>query len=231
MTAPEHRGTPLRGVEYALARRRARYEDEVSRLLETTLAVMREHETADPTVSEILQRSGLSTAAFYRHFPTKDDLLVALLDQAHNLTATHIEQRLGSATDPLTRIERWIRAMFDLVRTGDSLAANRPLLLAHPRLLQQFPHEISTGFGVLARPLQAAIAEARQAAGLSAGDPALDSRLALNQVFGILVDAAAMAAPPSADVIDGVVSYTLRAVLGSEPARRAARRRPATGRR
>jgi AcrR family transcriptional regulator len=190
---------------------------------------MREQETADPTVNDILSRAGLSTAAFYRHFPTKEDLLVALLEQAHLMTAAHIERRLSASDDPLERIELWIRAMFDLVRTKQSLASNRPLLLAHPRLLQQFPHEISTGFGVLAWPLQTAISEARAAAGLPAGDPALDSRLALNQVFGILIDSAAMGSAPTADLIDAVVSYTVRATLGPEPAQQG-RRRPTTRR-
>ena len=71
-TAPP---TP-RGVERALARRRRRYEDEVERLLDAALQVMRERDTANPSVTDILTVSGLSTSAFYRHFPTKDDLLV-----------------------------------------------------------------------------------------------------------------------------------------------------------
>jgi AcrR family transcriptional regulator len=223
--------TPPRGVERALARQRAKYEAEVVRLLEATLAVMRDQDTDDPTVNDILQRAGLSTAAFYRHFPTKDDLLVALLDQAHEMTSSHIEQRLNTVRDPQDRVDVWVRAVFDLVRTEESLTSNRSLLLAHPRLLRQFPHEISTGFAVLAWPLQVAITDARAALGLPAGDAALDSRLALHQVFGILVDAAAIGLPPSRDVIDGVVSYTLRAVLSSETTRRKTRNRAPSGRR
>ena len=214
-----------RGVEYALAGRRAKYEEEVSKLFDATLAVMREKETADPTVNDILDRAGMSTTTFYRHFPTKSDLLVALLEQAHEMTASHVEQRVASVDDPLDRIELWVRAMFDLVRTPDSVALNRPLLLAHPRLLQEFPEEITTGFALLALPLQAAMSDARTAAGLGPGDPALDSRLALHQVFGILIDAAAVAVPPTPEVVDGVIGYTLRAALGTSPMRTAERPR------
>jgi AcrR family transcriptional regulator len=209
-----------RGVEYALADRRARYEDEVSKLFDATLSVMREKETADPTVNDILDRAAMSTTTFYRHFPTKGDLLVALLEQAHEMTATHIEQRVASVDDPRDRIERWVRAVIDLVRTPASLTLNRPLLLAHPRLLHDFPEEITTGFAMLALPLQAAIADARTATGLAPGDSALDSRLALHQVFAILIDAAAVGMPPTPGVVEGVVDYTLRAALGTSLGRR-----------
>jgi AcrR family transcriptional regulator len=206
-----------RVVERSLARHRAQYADEVQRLVDATLAVMQEQETADPTVSDILERAALSTSAFYRHFPTKEDLLVVLLEQAHELTAAHLEQRMGSEADPVRRIELWVRAVFDLVRTEESLRQNRALLLAHPRLLQAFPTEISSGFAHIAWPLQVAITDARRAADVDEGDPAIDARLALSQVFGLLVDAAALGDPPSAATVDATVAYTLRAVGVGEP--------------
>jgi AcrR family transcriptional regulator len=216
-----------RGVEHALARHRQKYEDEVERLVDATMAVMRESETTDPTVSDILGRAGLSTSAFYRHFPTKDDLLVTLLERAHKVTLTHLAQRLDAVDDPVDRIEMWVRALLDLVRTPNSVAQNRPLLLAHPRMLERFPDELNAGLGALARPLEQAIGKARADAGVPLGAPEIDARLALRQILGILVDAAAVATPLPRNTIDALVAYTLRAVLGTapEPARRAAAHR------
>ncbi len=208
-----------RGVELALARHRRKYEAEVQRLLDATLALMREGDSPDPTVSEILARAHLSTSAFYRHFPTKDDLFVTLLEQAHELTAAHLAQRLADVDSPVERIELWVRALFDLARTEESVARNRPLLLAHPRLLQQFPGEILSGFAALTVPMSAAIAEARAAAGLDTATAASDARLALHQIFGMLIDAAAVRRPVATDDIEAVVSYTLRAVLAESPPR------------
>lgn len=219
-----------RGVEHALARHRQKYEDEVERLVDSTMAVMRESETADPTVSDILGRAGLSTSAFYRHFPTKDDLLVTLLERAHKVTLTHLVQRLGSVEDPVERIETWVRALLDLVRTPNSVTQNRPLLLAHPRMLQRFPDELNAGLGALARPLEQAVAQARADVGLPLGDPATDAHLALRQILGILIDSAAVAAPLPRTTIDALVAYTVRAVLGSVPERRPAPRRGTTQR-
>lgn len=202
-----------RGVDRALARQRRKYEDELERLLAATFRVMRDRDTADPTVSDILAEAGLSTSAFYRHFPTKDDLLVTLLERAHELTRAHIDERVAATRDPRDRVAEWIRGLFDLLRTDELLTANRPFLLAHPRLLERFPEEIGAGFEALLAPLVAAVAEARAEAGLPPGDPSGDARLALHQVFGMLIDAAALRTPVGGDTVGRVVDYTLRAVL------------------
>jgi AcrR family transcriptional regulator len=206
-----------RGVERALASQRRKFEDEIERLIDATFRVMRARDTAEPTVSEILAEAELSTSSFYRHFPTKDDLLLVLLERAHQMTRVHIEERIGVLEDPRQQIEEWVRALFDLLRTKDLLTANRPFLLAHPRLLERFPDEISSGFDALVTPLATAIRQARHQAGLLPGDAALDGRLVLHQVFGMLIDAAALRTPPAPVVIDGVVSYTLRATLAPDP--------------
>jgi AcrR family transcriptional regulator len=212
VTAQSAPGSP-RGVERALAGRRRQYEEEVERLLDATFEVMRERDTANPSVADILATSGLSTSVFYRHFPTKDDLLVTLLERAHKLTQRHMEERLARQDRPAGRIVEWVRSMFDLLRTDELVTANRPFLLAHPRLLERFPAEIEAGFEALAAPLAAAIADARAEAGLPTEGAAADARLAMHHVFGILVDRAALRRRSDDPTVDAVASYTLRAVL------------------
>ena len=202
-----------RGVERALAGQRRRYEEEVERLVDATFRVMRRRDTANPSVADILAESGLSTTAFYRHFPTKDDLLVTLLERAHDMTRHHIEERLAARPEPVERIVEWVRAMFDLLRTDELVTANRPFLLAHPRLLERFPAEIGSGFDALIAPLADAITDARTAAGLPVGSATEDARLAMHQVFGILIDHAALRRRTDRRLVDAVSSYTLRAVL------------------
>jgi len=206
-----------RGVERALADRRRRYEDELERLVAATFEVIREQDTANPSVADILAASGLSTRAFYRHFPTKDDLLVTLLERAHARTRQHLEQRLVGRTDPAERIAEWVRAMFGLLRTDELVAANRPFLLAHPRLLERFPAEITAGFDGLTAPLEEAIAEARTAAGIDRTGAATDARLAMQHVFGLLIDRAALRLVSDRETVESAVRYTLRAVLLPDP--------------
>ena len=206
------------GVERTLAERRRRYQEEYERLLAAAGQVMRERGTADPSVADILAACGLSTSAFYRHFPTKDDLMVTLLRRAHDVTHRHLQQRLDARREPGERVVEWVRGMFAMLGTDELVGANRPFLLAHPRLLEQFPDQIEEGFAALTRLLADAVREAREVAGLPAQGAEQDARLAMHQVFGILIDHAALRRPCTADLVDAVASYTLRAVLHPVPA-------------
>jgi len=205
--------TATRGAERALDGRRRKYEAEVERLVGAAFAVMRAKGTASPTVADILAEAGLSTATFYRHFPTKDDLLVTLLERAHERTRAHLEALLAAEARPADRVTAWVRGLFDLLGTDARVAANRPFLLAHPRLLERFPDEIGAGIDGLVALLADAVAAARLEAGLPPGDAAGDARLAYHQVFGMLVDRAALHRRSEAATVAAVADYTLRAVL------------------
>jgi AcrR family transcriptional regulator len=215
--------TVARGPERALEGRRRKYEAEVEQLVAAAFAVMRATGTASPTVADILAEAGLSTATFYRHFPTKDDLLVTLLERAHERTRAHLESLLAAEERPADRVTAWVRGLFDLPGTDDRVAANRPFLLAHPRLLERFPDEIGAGIERLVALLADAIAAARAEARLPPGDPAGDARLAFHQVFGMLVDHAALRTTTTPTTVSRVAGYTLRAVLAPPGRVRSAR--------
>jgi AcrR family transcriptional regulator len=67
-------------------------------------------------VAAILQRAGVSTRAFYRHFESKDELFLAMLRQESDALAGRLDQIAdeapGSAVDQL---EAWVGQMFGWV--------------------------------------------------------------------------------------------------------------------
>jgi AcrR family transcriptional regulator len=218
--------TAPRGVERALARKREKYEDEVARLTAATLAVMQERDTVDPRISDILDHAGLSTAALYRHFPTKDDLLLALLEGASDNTRSYLAHQLEKVADPKVRIVVWIESMFDLLHDDELVARNRPFLLSHPRLLERFPQEIDAMVALLIEPLADAIERVRRDAGLHGSDPTNDALLVYHLVFGLLIDHAAQRRTTDRHTVDTVVQHSLRSILSPPvPTPRRARRR------
>jgi AcrR family transcriptional regulator len=68
------------------------------------------------SVAAILQRAGVSTRAFYRHFQSKDELFLALLRQESDALADRLDRIIdeapGSAVDQL---KAWISQMFDWI--------------------------------------------------------------------------------------------------------------------
>jgi AcrR family transcriptional regulator len=70
-------------------------------------ALAREH--SDPvSVSAICAEAGLSTRSFYRHFSSKDDLLLAILTSETDRAADELAVRLGSAESPVAALADWI---------------------------------------------------------------------------------------------------------------------------
>jgi AcrR family transcriptional regulator len=199
-----------RGVERALEPRRVKYQAEFDRLVTAAREVMSAHGTVDATVGQVLAVAGLSTNAFYRHFPTKDDLLLELVMQAGATSRSYLSHRMARADTPRDRIIAWIEGMFDLLRTRSTLRANRPFLLAHPRLVERFPDEIEANIALLLAPLDAAIRDLRTGSDQQSHN---DARLIYHQVFGILLDRAAMGRLSDPTEVMSVVDYSLRALL------------------
>jgi AcrR family transcriptional regulator len=73
------------------------------------------HSGAIP-VAAILQRAGVSTRAFYRHFESKDELFLAMLRAESDAVAGRLD-RITAETNgsPADQLKAWIDEMFGMV--------------------------------------------------------------------------------------------------------------------
>lgn len=163
-------GLVREAVQRPLAARWAVYAEEVRRLVDATYRVVERTGSLDPTVREILRESGLSNQAFYRHFRSKDELLVALLDDGRRRMADYLRHRIAAAPDPAGRVRAWIEGV--LAQAGDPVAAarTRPFLAHQDRLAEQFPTEQRNSAEAMIGPLREVLAEAYGAADGEAED-------------------------------------------------------------
>jgi AcrR family transcriptional regulator len=61
------------------------------------------------SLNDILVESGLSTRAFYRHFRSKDDLLIAMFDAESERMVAEVEDQVRGAGSPQEQLKTWIR--------------------------------------------------------------------------------------------------------------------------
>jgi AcrR family transcriptional regulator len=67
-------------------------------------------------VAAILQRAGVSTRAFYRHFESKDELFLAMLRQETEALAERLDRLTEDPSgDAVGQLEAWIEGMFGLI--------------------------------------------------------------------------------------------------------------------
>ena len=187
-----------RSVERTLERRRTAYADEVERLVAASFALIRENADLEPRVGEIVRAAGLSNQAFYRHFRSKDELLVTVLDTGIRRRVDYLAHRMETADTPQEKIDRFLQGMAAQALDPAAARATRPFALSRARLAERFPEEVAASERGLTALLRAAIAEALESGALPDADPERDAALLYDLAMGWLQRVLAQPQPPSA---------------------------------
>ena len=143
----------------SLAARLDGFTDEVNRLIDAALLVMRDSGNLDPQVREIVRTAGLSNQSFYRHFESKDALLLAVIERGQMELLATIEERMMAAATPQDRVRAWVETVLVQARRHDAARSTRPFIINGARLADLFPDMSMRTMKALAAPLGAAIAE------------------------------------------------------------------------
>ncbi|MBW2294045.1 MAG: TetR/AcrR family transcriptional regulator, partial [Deltaproteobacteria bacterium] len=190
----------LRSVDRAMERRRVTYENEVRRLIEAGFTLVQRTGKLEPTVGAIVAEAGLSNQAFYKHFHSKDELLLAMLEEGVLLLRSYIEHRVASGDTCRARIRNWIEGVLEQALSEQGAAATRPFVISRARLSERFPREVEEAEARLTAMLREEIRRGVASGELPAADPERDARLLYNLAMGWverqLVD------PSPADVAD-----------------------------
>ena len=175
-----------RTVERSLARRQAVYAEEVRRLIAAGVRVMQRSGSFAPRVEEIVGEAGLSNQVFYRHFRSKDEFLLAVLDDGVRELVGYLEHRMAAAESARDRVRSWIDGVLAQGLASDAAEATRPFVMPQARLAERFPDEVARSVQRLVAPLASAIAEGERAGELQAVDPERDARALYDLAMGWL---------------------------------------------
>ena len=118
-----------RKVEDRLSGRRARYTDEVANIVEAAYRVIETTGSTDPSLRAILSEAGVSTPVFYRHFDSKHELLVLLLDDGRRQLAEYLKARLDKVDDPEGKVRAWVDGMMAQVTAPAAAHRTRPFFV------------------------------------------------------------------------------------------------------
>jgi AcrR family transcriptional regulator len=154
---------------------KTRARDDVQLLISAGFAVLLRNGAAELTIAEVLSEAGLSTRAFYRHFSSKSDLLLAIYEHEVQLSYPRLQRRIDAAANPADALVAWIDELLEngfKPRRGERTRAMFRLAVA---LQQEFPAEFAAIRAALTDPLEAVLT-----AGLTDGtfpgtDPARDA--------------------------------------------------------
>ena len=202
-----------RAVERALSERRSLYEDEVQRLVEAAFVLIERTGELEPRVSDIVRQAGLSNQAFYRHFPSKHALLVAVLDAGVRMLASYLAHRMAQVTSPTAQVREWMRGMLEQALDPAGSAATRPFVLARARLAETVPDEVAASEAQLTALVRDAIRAGVAAGELPGADPERDAETLYHQAMGWLQARLAETKPPERAAAERLVEFALHGLL------------------
>ncbi len=205
-----------RAINRALSDQYAQAADEVDRLVAATYRVIEREGSVEPKVRDILKESGLATQAFYRHFRSKDELLLVILDDGRRQLAEYLLHRMEKARGkgPLAEVRAWIEGLLAQAADRAAAARTRPFVVGHQRLVELFPTEQAASVAVLVGMLADAVRRAVEAGELPG--EGLDVDRSASYVYrlteGVMEDHILAGTEPSKADVAAVVTFSLRAL-------------------
>lgn len=126
------------------------------------------------TMEELVREAGVGLPTVYRHFGSKDDLMVAVLDDLIAESAREYEAAVSALADPLERLEAILRAM---LATLSFEAVARYARSEFLRLQQTRPGQMVQVVEPVVQLIQRTIGEAEAKGLIAPQDPRRDAEL------------------------------------------------------
>ena len=205
-----------RSVEGSSSPRYSANADEVGRLLMAGLEEIREKGSVEPRVADIVKRAGLSNKAFYRHFRSKDELLLAILEQGMRERVRTFQARLSEAPSAAERVRVWVRTVLEQALNPAYAEVTRPMFVYTAQLTEQLGAELWSHVDHLRAPLERALDDGKRSGEFRNVDPSRDAVgiywLAMGWMQGKVLERVT----PSEEEAEHLVEFALRGILAKD---------------
>ena len=195
--------------------RRATGDEREAAILETAERLMEERPFSEISVDDLARGAGISRPTFYFYFPSKEAVLLTLLDRMVEEARTGRGDALETfAEDPEGSLRRGITAVYETFRAHRAAALAGADALATSAAAREVWADIMHGF---VQDIAASIEVARASGAIPQGVPARDLSIALNRmnerVF-LTIFAGTEPTIAEEDLIDTLVAVWLGAIFG-----------------
>jgi AcrR family transcriptional regulator len=200
--------------------------DEEQVILRAAFRLIGSSPSGSTSVADILREAGLSTRAFYRHFRSKDDLILAMYRQAQERVTAELSEATAAAAGPRDALGRWIDHLLGVAYDPKRAAQSLVLSSAEARSAKGFRETQQEGQLGMRAILVEVLRAGQRSGDFPCADPVEDAR-AIHSVVSGLVEArlAGIPGPTRVGAREHTLGLFLRA-LGAPAARAAAAPRP-----
>lgn len=141
-------------------------------ILTAASTALREDGVGGLSIAAVLQRAGLSTRAFYRHFGSKDELVAAVFLESARAETRRLRRRMDSAATEVDAVVAWVDGRLDLAFDDDVRADLRRLSLEAQSQTWASPHLIQSAYAEMLLPLSEVLERGLESGVFRSIDPA-----------------------------------------------------------
>jgi AcrR family transcriptional regulator len=202
-----------RALDRTLEDLRTRSEARLERLVGAARDLAGATGSAAFTVAQVAEAAGCSLKGFYACFASKDELLLALLEDDSRVGASLLAQRVDAAGGPAARLRAFVRGIFELVTTPGALGYAGVLVREHRRLSEEHPDELDAALAPIVDVLVAQVHAAAAAGLIAPGDVTRDAQAAFALVLSGVHDVTLGRRDPD-EAADHIATFVWRGLGG-----------------
>jgi AcrR family transcriptional regulator len=107
-------------LDFAIVQPETANDDDRGCIIDAAYRCLSEPHSGPVPVAAILQRAGVSSRAFYRHFQSKDELFLAMLRRETDALAERLDRIVDEVPgDPVRQLKAWIEEMFGVINDAE----------------------------------------------------------------------------------------------------------------
>jgi AcrR family transcriptional regulator len=124
-----------RAVDRSLGSAREQALDRSNRFITAAMEALAETNRLDFTVQDVVERAGLSLRSFYKHFSSKEELLLALFEELIAAFVANLRAEVEAEDDPLDQLRAYVTGFFSRAQRAPG-SGGRALGLFHLRMAE-----------------------------------------------------------------------------------------------
>lgn len=177
---------------------------------------VREEGVRGLSIASVLDRAGLSTRAFYRHFESKDQLVAAVFEEMADVEMRRLRRKMAAAANPVGAVAAWIDGRLDLAFDENIKSDLRRLSLEAQSQMFASPELIHPAYAMMLEPLVEQLGRGLEHGVFSDIDPAIEAQSIQGVVWASTERQWAAGDCQRAEVRESVLRFCLRG-LGVAP--------------
>lgn len=181
-------------------------------ILAAATAVLQAQGVGGLSIAAVLDRAGLGTRAFYRHFASKDELVAEVFLESARSETRRLRRRMLSAATEIDAVVAWIDGRLDLAFDDGVRSDLRRLSLEAQSQTSASPSLIQPAYAEMLLPLHETLTRGLQRGAFRGIDPSTDAQFIHGVVWAGIERHWTIGDCDRAELRENILRFCLRAL-------------------